>query len=171
MSRPKRDTEARRVIADLSYPDDNSIDAYILRNAVWGQTRDHTLPTVAQFMDKVREYGHNAYMATVDIARAYKNFRSDPLDWPLLCARWSDSYYCDITLPFGSRASSYHMQSVARAITEVLELEGIYSKVYMDDLIILAKDKNIATKHYEHVIELLTMLGLPVAMDKLQPPS
>lgn len=64
-------------------------------------------------------------MSTIDISRAYKNFKSDPLDWPLLCLAWRDKYYCDVTMPFGSRASSYHMQTVANAIVCVLADRGV----------------------------------------------
>lgn len=46
MSRPKRDSDSRRIIADLSFPQEKSINAFIMRNAVWGETRDHSLPTV-----------------------------------------------------------------------------------------------------------------------------
>lgn len=68
MSRPKRDSSDRRVIADLSYPEEASVNAYILRNAVWGETRVHSLPTVSEFVEKVKELGSNCYMATIDIA-------------------------------------------------------------------------------------------------------
>lgn len=91
MSRPKRDSDARRIIFDLTFPYERSINAYIMKNAVWGETRDHSLPTVSQLVDKIKDMGSNSYMSTVDIARAYKNFRSDPLDWPLLCMRWKES--------------------------------------------------------------------------------
>lgn len=56
-------------------------------------------------------------------------------------------------------------------MVEVLEKKGIYARVYLDDLIIIAEDKKKATEHYEYVINLFQKLGLPVANDKLQPPS
>lgn len=34
---------------------------------------------------KDQDRGRGTYMSTIDIARAYNNFRSDLLDWPLLC--------------------------------------------------------------------------------------
>lgn len=171
MSRPKRDSNERRVIADLSFPEDVSINAYILKNAVWGETRAHSLPTVSQFVEKVKELGPGSYMSTVDISRAYKNFRSDPLDWPLLCANWGNNYYCDITMPFGARASSLHMQSAANAIVYALEQKGVYARVYLDDIITLSADKEAALAHHDIVIQLLTRLGLPIARDKIQTPA
>lgn len=171
MSRPKRDSTDRRIIADLSFPQESSINAYIIKNAVWGQARNHSLPTVSQFVEKVKEVGPGAFMSTVDISRAYKNFKSDPLDWPLLCAQWDDKYYCDITLPFGARASSLHMQTVANAIVRILQDQGVYARVYLDDVITLSPDRESAHAHHAQVIELLSRLGLPIAHDKTQPPA
>lgn len=94
-------------------------------------------------------------MSTVDISRAYKNFRSDPLDWPLLCAHWDNQYYCDVTLPFGARASSLHMQSAANAIVFALEQQGVFARIYLDDIITLSADKESAEKHHQMVIEML----------------
>lgn len=171
MSRPKRDSIDRRIIADLSFPQELSINAFILKNAIWGQARNHSLPTVSEFVEKVKEMGPGSYMSTVDISRAYKNFKSDPLDWPLLCAHWDDKYYCDITLPFGARASSLHMQTVANAIVRILNERGVFARVYLDDIITLSQDKDSAMKHHDQVIQVLSSLGLPIAHEKTQPPA
>lgn len=171
MTRPKKDSQKRRVISDLTFPEQQSVNAYIIKNGVWGESRCHSLPTVAAFVDKLKEVGPAAYMSTIDISRAYKNFRSDPLDWPLLCAYWRGRYYCDVTMPFGARAYSYHMQSVANAITEVLASEGVVAYMYLDDLITISGNKDEANKHHSRVLELLGSLGLPIAEDKLQPPA
>lgn len=171
MSRPKRDSNSRRIIADLTFPSKYSVNAFILKNAVWGKSRPHTLPTVHEFVDRFKVSGRNSYMSTVDISRAYKNFRSNPLDWPLLCAYWQNSYYCDITLPFGARASSMHMQSVANAIIDILAQNDIEARMYLDDLITLSPNKQKAIRDQRFVKELLKDLGLPEAEDKCQFPS
>lgn len=137
-----------------------------MKNAVWGETRTHSLPTVSKFVEKVKEMGSGFYMSTVDISRAYKNFSSDPLDWPLLCARWDNHYYCDVTMPFDARASSLHMQSIANAIVHVLDQQGVFARVYLDDII--SPDKESALKHHALVINLLSRLGLPIAREKIQ---
>lgn len=171
MSRPKRESNDRRIIADLSFPQESSVNAFILKNAVWGEARTHSLPTVNEFVEKVKEMGHGAFMSTVDISRAYKNFKSDPLDWPLLCAHWDNQYYCDITLPFGARASSFHMQTVANAIVRALHDSGVFARVYLDDIITLSPDEETAHRDHEIVTKLLDSLGLPIAHEKTQPPA
>ena len=87
MSRPKTDSHKRRIITDLTFPQECSVNAYVMKNSALGEVKDHTLPSVADLVRVLRGAGRGAYLCTVDIARAYKNFVSDPLDWPLLCLR------------------------------------------------------------------------------------
>lgn len=69
-------------------------------------------------------------MGTTDISRAYKNFLSCPLDWPLLAFKWGSSYYTDITMPLGARSSSCHMQRVTDAIARMLARRGLLCDLF-----------------------------------------
>ena len=171
MTRPKADSSQRRVITDLTFPREKSINAYIMKNSALGIVRDHSLPSISDLVGELRHMGQSAYMFTLDIARAYKNFMSDPLDWPLLCVQWKDKYYVETSMPFGSRASSCFMQRVANFITRVLRSEGIIAIMYLDDVIVISPDRTIADTQYARVRELLAELGLPEAVDKAQPPA
>ena len=171
MSRPKADPSKRRVITDPTFPKPYSINTYIMKNSALGEVRDHTLPTVADLVAKLRAAGTGSYMFIVDIACAYRNFLSDPLDWPLLCIFWRGQYQLDVTMPFGARASSYFMQRVANFITRVLREENITAIMYLDDIVVVALDKAKADRHYDRVKALLAELGLTEAIDKSQPPS
>ena len=108
MTRPKRESTSRRVITDMTHPNDCSINSYVIKNSVFGIQRQHSLPTVDHFVKDLVRVGSGAYMSTIDLQRAYKNLRSDVLDWPLLCLKWGGGgggkYHCDISMPFGSRA-------------------------------------------------------------------
>ena len=171
MTRPKGDTNKRRVITDLTFPHESSINSYIMKNSALGHIRPHSLPTITDIVDIVRKTPTSAFMFTVDIARAYRNFHSDPLDWPLLCERWGEEHFLDVSMPFGARASSCHMQRVAEFIMRILRREGMQGAMYLDDIIIVASDEASATLQYERVRHLLAELGLPEAVDKTQPPS
>ena len=171
MSRPKSDGVSRRVITDLTFPEESSVNAYIFKNSVLGQVRDHSLPTVAEFVEVIKDMGQGSYMFTVDLERAYKNVRIDPLDWPLLCVRWKDLHYVETAMPFGAHSSSANMQRVANLIVRVLTGEGIKTRMYLDDLIAVAPTRAEAQHQYARVQALLRELGLPEAADKAQPPS
>lgn len=171
MSREKRGSEERRVIIDMTYPPETSVNSYIFKNTVLGTPRDHALPNVDSFVEELVKIGPGAVMSSTDVSRAYKNFRSDPLDWPLLAFRWDDRFYCDISMPFGARASSCHMQRVANAIVRMLKERDVIAKMYIDDLIIVSPDSVKAERDLRTAQKLLYDLGLPEAPDKVQRPS
>lgn len=171
MSREKRGTEDRRVIIDMTYPPQTSINSYIFKNTVMGEPRDHALPNVDSFVEELNKIGTGAYMSSTDVSCAYKNFRSDPLDWPLLSFYWRDKFYCDVSMPFGARASSCHMQRVATAIVRMLRDRGVIAKMYIDDLILVSPTREKVCHDLEIAQALLHDLGLPEAPDKVQPPS
>ena len=171
MTRPKADPEKRRIITDLTYPRPRSVNAYIRKNMVMGLTKTHSLPSVDAVVTRILDLGTGAKMFTLDISHAYKNFKSCPLDWPLLATKWDQAYYLDITMPFSARASSGHMQRVADAIVEILKQKGIVVHMYLDDLVVIAKDEVEAAAHYDIARALLHELGLPEASEKSQPLS
>ena len=171
MTRPKADPANRRIITDLTFPRQTSVNAYIRKNTVMGLANSHSLPTVDSVVDRVVAIGPGAFMFTIDVSRAYKNFKSCPLDWPLLAIRWRDDYYLDVTMPFGARASSGHMQRVADAIVATLASKGVTAHMYLDDLVVVAPSLTIAMAQYDMARGLLARLGLPEAMDKSQPPA
>ena len=171
MTRPKAEATKRRVISDLTFPEESSVNAYIFKNSIVGQVRDHSLPTVAAFVEDIKQAGEGAFMFTVDIERAYKNFRVDPLDWPLMCVGWEGGTYIETAMPFGARSSSSNMQRVADMIVRILGQEGIRAKMYLDDLIVAAPSLAEAQAHFVRVQALLEELGLPQARDKTQPPG
>lgn len=171
MSREKKASEDRRVIIDMSYPHDASVNAFIFKNTVVGTPRDHALPNVESFVNELKIMGPGSYMSSTDVSRAYKNFRSDPLDWPLLAFQWEGSYYTDVSMPFGSRASSCHMQRVADAIVGMLADRDVIAKMYIDDLIILSPNLQKANRDLNVAQTLLKELGLPEAQDKIQRPA
>lgn len=112
MTRPKSDPGKRRVIVDYSFPE-GGVNAYIGKNKVFGHDIIHRLPTVSAVLDKIKANDFRVLMASVDLERAYRNFRVDPLDWPLTCIKFDSKYYVDTAVPFGSRVSSLYMQKIA----------------------------------------------------------
>ena len=176
MTRPKSEIDKRRIITDLSYPKDKSVNAYIKKNCTMGNNHDHSLPTVKLVVDQIKRVGPGVTLFTIDVHRAYKNFRACPLDWPLLNVAWHHqgsqmSHYLDTSMPFGSKLSSLYFQRVANFVTRILGQEGIKGYMYLDDLIVIAPDPITAYHQFDRVRELFRYLGLPEAPGKTQPPS
>ena len=173
MTRPKagRDATARQVIVDLLYPQGQDINSCISKNIYNGKLYRHTLPTVDNLVDIIREMEYEAFLYSIDIARAYRNFHSDPLDWPLQGIAFAGELLIDTALPFGSRNSSFFMQKIAEYIARYLTMKGACVLIYLDDLVGVAKTMDQAKQQFAGACELLGDLGLPLAINKLAPPS
>ena len=103
ITREKRGSESHRVITDMSWPLGHSVNAAIPKDSYQGQPAKTTLPTLDYILQKVRQYGSNTYMSSIDISRAYAQLRVDPLDWPLQSILWKGQYYVATALQFGYR--------------------------------------------------------------------
>ena len=170
MTRPKSDPEKRCIITDLSFTKNQSVN--IKKNCVGGEDRTHSLPTVQHAVDIIKALGPGVTLLTIDINRAYKNFRACPLDWPLLNVTWQREdgpqlTFLDTAMPFGSRLSSLHSSFIVRA----LEKKGIRACMYLDDLLVIAPDPITAYIQFDIVRDMFRKLGLPEAVKKTQPPS
>ena len=58
----------------------------------------------------VSRLGGGALMAKFDIEAAYRNIPVHPSDRFLLGLKWRQSYYVDLTLPFGLHSAPLHFQ-------------------------------------------------------------
>ena len=168
MTREKSTSNKRRVISDMKFPIESSINAYIPKNTILGKTRPHHLPKSDDIITAVDFTYGQYYLYTLDIENAYKNLPVDPLDWPLLTFRWKGKYYIENRLPFGSRNSSVTMQTVASAIIDILKKFDITSWMYLDDLLVMSKGWAKAQKDVQTVTEIFKKLGLPTVPAKAQ---
>ena len=171
MSRPKADPTQRRIITDLTFPREESVNAYIRKNTIVGEERTHSLPTVDAVVERVIQVGQRAHMFTVDVSRAYKNFRSCPLDWPLLNIEWDGKFYTEVSMPFGARASSSSMQRIVDAIVRILAARAVVAHMYLDDMVVFTATQEEGIEQYGIVSQLLQQLGLPEATEKTQMPA
>lgn len=171
MTREKTNKVDRRVIVDLSYPPDKGPNTYVTKNEVFGQLVTHTLPTIQDVIKVIVALDFNVVLGSVDISRAYRNFRLEPLDWPLTCIHHEDKYYIDIAMPFGSRLSSVYMQNMARFIQRALLRKGLLTIIYLDDILTICKRSEDPRMSFKEVYSLISDLGLPIALDKVVHPT
>jgi hypothetical protein len=125
MSRPKKGSTSRRVILDLSWPLHASVNGGTRLDSYLGEPYKLTLPTVDQFAHLMASAGTGAHMWTLDLRRAFRQIRIDPLDWPLTCISWRGAYYTDIAVAFGVRHGAAFTQRVSQALCDILGVEGI----------------------------------------------
>lgn len=160
-----------RVIVDLSFPENNGPNYLILKNLVFGRNVNHVLPSVNDAVKIIASLDFNVLLASVDIARAYRNFKVDPLDWPLTCIWAEGGYYVDVCMPFGSRLSLLYMQRMVCSIQRALLRRQILSVVYLDDLLIICQRNQDPEKQFAIFLEMLRQLGLPITWEKVVSPA
>ena len=93
------------MIVDLSSPGGASVNDGI-------NAHEFTLHyiTVDQIIRMVSRLGRGELMAKFDVEAAYRNIPLHPSDRFLLGMKWRESYYVDLTLPFGLRSAPLHFQ-------------------------------------------------------------
>ena len=171
MTRPKKDSSSRRVIVDLSMPQDASINSGIPRNSLDGAPFKLRLPNPATLAAKILEYGQGCLLYKVDLSRAYRQLRTDPLDWPFLMLQWDDQHYLDISIPFGLRHGASACQRTTEAVSAIAKEEaGANTAPYIDDTIGAALPQD-AWLQYHHLLDLMSQLGLDAAQDKCEGPT
>ena len=133
MTRVKRDSDHRRVIMDLSWPDGYSINDGVDAAEYLDGPGRVKLPTSDYMVDRLLLLGEGAFMYKSDLARGYRQLRVDPWDWPLLGFCHEGKYYMDLCPPFGLRTAAMCMQRTSEAVCYVHGQRGFVSKPYLDD--------------------------------------
>ena len=155
MSRPKKDNDtSRRIIIDLSYPEQRSVNAGIPKNFYQGKESEYTLPSIDDLINQVKIHGKGAYIWKADLAHAYRQLRLDPLDVPLFSLKHRGQY-CP---SFGARRSGSACQRTTSAAVWLMDRAGHTSLVYIDDFCSVHRDRSQARAAYQFLRQ--TTLGL-----------
>ena len=168
MSRPKGN-DKRRIIVDLSWKGEHSLNAnvtphydgipYILR-----------YPSLDLIQKRVVHLGHTACIFKIDISRAFRNLPVDPIDVNCLGLYWDNSYFIDLSIPFGYIHGSACCQRVTDAIRYICAKNNIFLFNYCDDLIGVELPHKVEHA-FRFTKNLVSDLGFPINLDKLVVPS
>ena len=171
MTRPKRNSADLRVILDLSFPAEASVNGGIPRGEPDGANFKMKLPSPLDLASIIRELGVGCMLYKMDLSRAYRQLRSDPLDWPFLGVKWEEQCFIDIAIPFGLRHGASACQRVSEAAAKVAK-ERFHSRTeaYVDDTAGAALPA-VAMSHYVGLLTTLNELGLETAAGKCEPPA
>ena len=171
MTRDKQASDKKRIIVDLSFPQGKSVNDCVYKNCVFGWKVSHSLPTIQMAVDIIRREGFKVKLASLDIQRAYRNFSLCPLDWPLLMIKHKPNLHLDLSLPFGTRASSLYMQCIAQYILRHLTQKGVVALFYLDDLLLIHTDLVDPFQQFAMVHATFRSLSLPLSYGKLCDPA
>ena len=84
MTREKPGATNRRVIIDLSYAPNHSVNAGVSKDQYQGTDFVLTLPSIDTITNQIRKLGKGSLIYKVDISRAFRHVKIDPSDYYLL---------------------------------------------------------------------------------------
>ena len=170
MTRPKRDSQDRRVILDFSYPEGASVNAQIPCKSLLNATFKLRLPTPKQLADRIITLGPGCHLFKIDLSRAYRQLRSDPSDWPFLGISWAGGRYVYTAIPFGLRHGASACQRTSEAVSTITfhKCQAV-TVPYVDDTAGSSLSHQ-SQAHYRGTLETMDELGLQVAPAKCQAP-
>ena len=168
LTKPK-DMNKRRVILNLSHPYGNSVNSHVDADNFDGSPFILKFPTVDDIAQDIVECTEDTFLFKVDVARAFRNLRVDPVDSLKFGISWRGAYYVHVGIAFGWMHGSSSFQILPDAIAYIMRKEGIQLRCYIDDYIAVVPKSKVHTA-FHRLCDLLNELGLPMNSDKLTPP-
>ena len=164
---PKNKPGKWRLIVDLS-----SLSGHSINDGISPKRSSLSYTSVDHLTSMILLEGQRSFMVKADIKEAYRMVPIHPQDQPLLGIMWEDSVYIDKTLPFGLRSAPKIFSAIADAIQWILHQKGIRNIIhYLDDYIIVAKEKDEADYQKSQLVASFSELGVPIEPSKLEGPS
>lgn len=171
MTWPKKDTHERRVIVDLSFPQGEDVNSAINIDSYFGSSIRYNLPSISDLVTILQNLGSASYIWKADLSRAYRQFRLDPIDVPLMGFAFNNQFYLDLCPPFGCRASSAACQRTSNALTYLMSMAGFHTLAYLDDFAGAHETREEAFEAFHHFKAITSSLGLQLAEQKCHPPA
>ena len=166
----KKDSDERRVILDLSYPEGSAVNDGIPKTSYLGSHVNLIFPRVDDLVALVKEHGRGCLLYKRDLKRAYRQIPVDPSDVPLLGYGFEGNFYFDKFLSMGLRSAAHICQRVTNAIRFMCLMMKIAILNYLDDFA-GASDPARAHKSFIELGQLLESCGIEESKQKACPPS
>ena len=166
---PKKASGEFRLIHDLSFPRDNSVNSHIHKShtAVQYELLDHCVSII-------RSIGPNCLIAKADIKDAFRILPIHPEDYRLLGFTWRGKFYFDKCLPMGCSTSCQIFECFATALQWILKSKlGIHSMSHiLDDFIFFGPANSMqCASSLQAFISLAESLNIPLRHNKTVYPT
>ena len=162
---PKSEPGQFRIIHDLSYPKDNSVNFYIPK-----ENSAVRYDSVDWIIHLVQQNGIHCLMAKTDIQDAFRIIPINPSDYHLLGFSWNDQFYYDKCLPMGASSSCQIFEQLSVALQWIMQCKykaGGMSHI-LDDFFFIGPAGSDSCKNF---LFLCKKIGIPIKMAKTKPPT
>lgn len=167
---PKRGSNQRRVVMDLSYPPRSSINYGIAAASYLNEPYKLRLPGIDRLCQFILQHGRGCLLYKKDLRRAYRQLPIDPKDYHLLGFTFNGRLYFDTRCPFGLRTSAMICQRTTSAVIYIFTQRGYTADVYLDDFY-GAECPDGAFNAFHELQSLFDRLGLQASPEKDCPPA
>jgi hypothetical protein len=169
-SLPKKGTSDRRVITDLSFPDNQSVNSGIDKDSYLGIEIRTKYPTVDHVIALILKKGKGCKLFKRDMRKAFRQIRVDPGDIHLLSFKWKGKIYSDTVLTMGLRSAAYICQRLTNGVAHICKTDGFEIVNYLDDFCGV-EGPETADRAFSYLGNLLQYLGIEEAFNKVAEPS
>ena len=167
---PKTDSTSRRIVMDLSFSLDTSVNDGIPEDTFLDDPFQLHLPGIDSFVALIQKFGKGCLLFNKDLHRASHQLPVDPHDYHYLGFSFDNLLFFDTVFPFGLCTATMACQCTTNAITFLHHLQGYFSTNYVDDFGGCDTPQNAPSAY--HALELLFhLLRFESAGDKDCPPS
>lgn len=109
-----------------------------------------------------------SYMATIDLKDAYHLVPIHTSSRKFLRFYWENTLYEYNCLPFGLATAPRIFTKLLKPVVTVLRNEALSSVIFLDDMLLLGKDKNSCEQNISETKKLLVSLGFLINKEKSQ---
>ena len=169
MTREKPNSAHRWVIIDLSFNHGTSVNSGVTKDKYLGTPFILKLPTIDTVIDQIKALGKGCMLYKVDISRAFRHVKLDPIDYDLLGLR-HDRHFLDTCLLFGYRNGSAIFQCISDAVRHMMRRRHFDVINYIDDILGIDVPSKIDAS-FDTLRQLLRDLGFDISLKKLEKPS
>ena len=129
----KRGSNQWRVVMDLSYPPQLSVNSGITASSYLNEPYKLRLPGINRLCQFILHHGRGCLVYKKDLRRAYRQLPIDPKDYHLLGFTFNGRLYFNTRCPFGLRTSAIICQRTTSAVIYIFTQHGYTADVYLDD--------------------------------------
>lgn len=170
-TRPKRTSNKRRIIHDLSWgQDETSINAGLNKHQYLGIPVKLRYPTVFTLVDRIKQIKTLCLMFKKDLHKAFSQIPICPGSYRLTGFEWRKQYYFHKMMPQGLTTACLACQRTTDSIRYIQQQLGYYICNYIDDLA-GAEPEEIAEQAYLQLGETIRQLGLVESPEKAVEPT
>ena len=112
----KKGSLDRRVILDLSYPENFSVNEGISKEFFLGEKITLKYPSVDDLCKIICQKGQGCLLFKRDLSKAYRQIRVDPGDVRKLGFQWQNNLYTDCVISMGVRSGAFICQRTTSAV-------------------------------------------------------